>query len=95
MLEQVDRCRPQQKKAPGLFAFAPPTVDKAAQALKQLWYSMHLIKNYQFIFMTGEVGFRIDQLGAVCAALKIKIYRGARIANFLRERGFADLSRPK
>ncbi len=56
---------------------------------------MHLVKNHQFIFIVGEVGFRISQLRAVCVALKIKIQRGARIANFQRERGFANLPRPK
>jgi hypothetical protein len=56
---------------------------------------MHLIKNHQFIFMAGEVGFRIGELGAVCGALKIEINGGARIANFLRERGLAGLARPE
>jgi hypothetical protein len=42
--------------------------------------------------MAGEVGFRIGELGTVCTALKVKIDGGARIADFLRERGLAEAS---
>jgi hypothetical protein len=56
---------------------------------------MYLVKNHELIFVAGKVSFRVGELGAVCTALKVKIYRVARIADFLRECGLADLTRPE
>ncbi len=54
---------------------------------------MYLVKNHELIFVAGKVSFWIGELGAVRTTLKVEIYRGARIADFLRERGLAYLSR--
>ncbi len=56
---------------------------------------MHLVKDNQFILVAGEIGFRISELGAIRTALKIEVYGRACIANFLREGGLADLTRPE